>query len=100
MMNQKLLTLGAILGILSISGVAIAQIAEITDVRIYNDILDQKLSDLEIAVAQQDSQLADKEADVTIAEANTVVEKTILIFSMIEVQTLLDQVIAELNSLQ
>ncbi len=99
-MNQKLLTLGAILGILSISGVAIAQIAEITDVRIYNDILDQKLSDLEIAVAQQDSQLADKEADVTIAEANTVVEKTILIFSMIEVQTLLDQVIAELNSLQ
>ncbi len=99
-MNQKLLLLGTVLGILSIGGVAIAQIAEITDVRIYNDILDQELNDLEIAVAQQDSQLADKQADVTIAEANTIVEKTILIFSMIEVQTLLDQVIAELNALQ
>lgn len=99
-MNHKLLMLGTVLGILSIGGIAIAQVSQITDVRILNDLLDQELKDLEIAVSQQDSQLADKQAEVTVEEAETIVEKTVLIVSMVEVQTLLDQVIAELNSLQ
>ena len=99
-MNQKLLLLGTVLGIFSIGGIAIAQVAEITDVRVLNDLLDQQIHDLEIAVAQQDSQLANKASDVTIEKAQTLVEKTVLVFSMVEVQTLLDQVIAEINTLQ